>query len=342
MLRNEISKNRSKERIFFTRATQIFIECAKSSSFTEAATRLEVTQSSVSQVIKQIENELRVTLFERDTRPLRLTRQGELLFKELEESMSRMKSLVSLCRQDYYLRPSLELGMIESSASFVGVRLIDRLSKEVSQTRLAVGLSDKLLHEVINNELEMAVISSPIIQDTTVEWYLLWEEPWILVFPKSFPVKKNISWEELRVCGLPFIHHGAATANEKFFKNLEERLHFRLPRLMELDSNLLMYQFIKGGKGWTITQCHVALPQVDVNEIQVMKVPEPMPKRKVFLVTQKNCDQQLVKTVYSSLSSLMKEQIKQTFSKSFPEIEREFRFYDAYQKEGEFSLSTFI
>lgn len=71
------------ESFFYTRAMEIFLEAARVCSFSKAAENLEITQSSVSQAIRKFEEHLGFLLFERDTRPLKLSKEGLALYSKL-------------------------------------------------------------------------------------------------------------------------------------------------------------------------------------------------------------------------------------------------------------------
>lgn len=62
---------------------QCFLAIIDSGSFSEAAERLFMTQSSVSKHIQALEKELKVTLFDRSRRKCRLTEAGELLLPDV-------------------------------------------------------------------------------------------------------------------------------------------------------------------------------------------------------------------------------------------------------------------
>lgn len=59
---------------------QYFVACAQSGSFSDAAKILYSTQSSVSKVIKTLENTLEIQLFDRLPRGIRLTVQGQKVY----------------------------------------------------------------------------------------------------------------------------------------------------------------------------------------------------------------------------------------------------------------------
>jgi LysR family transcriptional regulator, benzoate and cis,cis-muconate-responsive activator of ben and cat genes len=72
------------------RHLRYFIAVGEELSFTRAAERLHIAQPPLSQQIRQLEEELGVTLFERGTRPLRLTEAGQTL---LDRSRGLLASL---------------------------------------------------------------------------------------------------------------------------------------------------------------------------------------------------------------------------------------------------------
>lgn len=65
-----------------------FHEVAKFASFTHAAKHLNLTQSSLSRSIHALEQELKVTLFERSPRHLKLTKEGQILFQCVKNMMT--------------------------------------------------------------------------------------------------------------------------------------------------------------------------------------------------------------------------------------------------------------
>ena len=56
---------------------ECFLEAAKTLNFTEAASRLYISQQGLSRQIASLEKELELRLFDRTTRDVRLTRSGE-------------------------------------------------------------------------------------------------------------------------------------------------------------------------------------------------------------------------------------------------------------------------
>lgn len=67
---------------------KVFYYVATTLSFSEAANRLYISQSAVSQSIKTLEKKLSRTLFIRNTKKVSLTPEGELLLRHVEPAMN--------------------------------------------------------------------------------------------------------------------------------------------------------------------------------------------------------------------------------------------------------------
>jgi len=72
---------------------KVFHTVAEVSSFTKAATVLNLSQSAISRQIQSLENELKIQLFERHARGLVLTDNGKYLFQTAHEVISKLKDV---------------------------------------------------------------------------------------------------------------------------------------------------------------------------------------------------------------------------------------------------------
>lgn len=73
-----------------------FVTCARTGSFSKAAETLFTTQSSVSKVMKALEDEMGITLFERLSKGIRMTPEAEQIYPyalSILDNLQKMKSL---------------------------------------------------------------------------------------------------------------------------------------------------------------------------------------------------------------------------------------------------------
>lgn len=78
------------------RALQIFVRVAESGGFARAGERLQTAPSTVTTMVQQLEAHLGTRLFQRTTRRVRLTADGELLYERSERLLADAEEIAAL------------------------------------------------------------------------------------------------------------------------------------------------------------------------------------------------------------------------------------------------------
>ncbi len=127
------------------RQIRYFVEVAASGNFSQAASKLHLTQPAISRQVKALEDELNVPLLVRGPRSVSLTHEGEIFYEEAQDLLThveRVKRSVSRKKKGEVLRvgyvPSLVAGILPCAiAKFraleksVRVDLVDMTPKEI-------------------------------------------------------------------------------------------------------------------------------------------------------------------------------------------------------------------
>ena len=93
---------------------EAFVAACEEDSFSAAAGRRGVTQSTLSGRIADLEKSVGAQLFDRSVRPVRITRAGEVLLRHARVALRELDSAVSEIKQlDGELTGKLRLGLIE-------------------------------------------------------------------------------------------------------------------------------------------------------------------------------------------------------------------------------------
>ncbi len=81
------------------RRLRAFVVVAEELNFRRAASRLMMTQSPLSRLIKSLENDVGVALFERNRHTVRLTPAGKALFEEIAALFTATETAVRRARE---------------------------------------------------------------------------------------------------------------------------------------------------------------------------------------------------------------------------------------------------
>lgn len=92
---------------------EYFLVCAKCASLTKAAEELYTTQPHVSMIIKSLETELGVTLFNRKARGVELTKEGRRIYPYAVNALKNTAFIFSACKENAH--PSLRIAANSSS-----------------------------------------------------------------------------------------------------------------------------------------------------------------------------------------------------------------------------------
>ncbi|MGM9618625.1 MAG: LysR family transcriptional regulator [Oscillospiraceae bacterium] len=141
---------------------RIFQVVAEAESFSAAAKRLYVSQSAVSQAMKQLESELQVRLFNRGSRGVTLTADGEVLYEHVRSAMSMLESGESKLAQSLTLEAGkLTIGASETVTAQYLLPYLERFHKQHPSIRLevTVGRSQKILEELKSGKVDVAFAS---------------------------------------------------------------------------------------------------------------------------------------------------------------------------------------
>lgn len=96
------------------RHLRYFVAVAEEKSFNKAAERLFISQPPLSRQIKQLEEEIGVTLIDRDNRPLKLTEAGEFFYDHALQIIKKSDDLRAMTFRKGNFDNSLSIGFVSS------------------------------------------------------------------------------------------------------------------------------------------------------------------------------------------------------------------------------------
>lgn len=133
--------------------------------FVKAAEACGVTQSTLSLMIKKLEEELDISIFKRDTHPVEVTETGQKVIEEAKLVLYHSKQLVELTQSEKSLASgSLKVGMISTTApvlmpkTFTYINTFHPGIKLQAQEMRSATIIDRLKKA----EIDMGILTAPV------------------------------------------------------------------------------------------------------------------------------------------------------------------------------------
>ena len=127
---------------------KVFKEVAEASNITAAAQALFLSQSAVSQSIKQLEAELHARLFARNSRGVTLTAEGKMLYEYVRSAIGLLETGEAKLSQTHELQLGhLTIGASDTVASQFLLPYLDSFHRQYPAIRIQIvsGRSHKIL-----------------------------------------------------------------------------------------------------------------------------------------------------------------------------------------------------
>lgn len=179
-----------------------FVAAAEAGSISRAATRCGVAQPSLSQQIRRLERSLGVALFDRLGRGVALTEEGSALLPRARRILAEVgEAEASLRGEGDAGAGRLSVGAIPTIAPYVLPGVLAALREGFPQCELGVreDLTEHLLEQVADNQLDVAVLSTPS-EHRLVDVEIVGQEAMLVVVAADGPVEATgeITLDELR------------------------------------------------------------------------------------------------------------------------------------------------
>lgn len=185
------------------RDLEYVVAVADHGSFVKAAEQCRVAQPSLSVQIGKLEVRLGTPIFERSTRRLLVTPDGQRLIAQMRRVLTEARGLVALAsRTAAPFGGTLRLSAIATLGPYVFPRLLQGLRSQYRGLSflLGEGRTAELLAALLAGELDAALLSLPLAE-TAVTVEPVFREPFLLACPQGHPAcaEKSGGWSKVPV-----------------------------------------------------------------------------------------------------------------------------------------------
>lgn len=232
----------------------VFIEVAKSKSFSKAAQNLYLSQSTVSTHISNLETYFQKPLFDRLGRQVVLTPFGKKMYYWATEIINlKAKALDDLYNSDS-LRGSLEISASTVPAQFIVPKLLKNFMAIFPKTNFFVhqSSSESAARKLLDGSCDIAFTGEKHFEDD-ISYTPIMKDNFILITPRNIKLKEPVTLNCLLELDLIHRSSGSGTQSgiEKVFK--ENNLSVNNCNIIGcFDSVQAIFQSVKSGLGCSI------------------------------------------------------------------------------------------
>lgn len=268
------------------RQLEHFIAVTEESSFTKAARRLHVVQSTLSVSIRALERELGTQLLERTTHHMRLTDAGEALLAEARTALAAVDAARdAVAEVQGGVRGTVHLGIMQSLTQIDLAAVLTRYHRERPLVQIvphtAVGGSAEMVAGVLDGSLDLAFVGLPGPYPSGLAVRPLASEPLLLACPDDHPFagREQIALAELD--GVKFVDGPPGWGTRTSVDRLFEQAGLLREVAVEVSDIPTAVELVRAGFGCAFLSRSLTIGARPVTLLPV----EPSPILEVSLIT---------------------------------------------------------
>lgn len=286
------------------RQIKYFLKAKELLNFTEAAKLLNISQSTLSQQIKQLENELNVPLFNRIGKRIVLTEAGEMFSDYALQSLNKAnEGLLLLNDLNNINTGKITIGVIYSMR-ILFVKALIRFAELYPNIKIQVvfGSTKDLLEKLNTHYFDFVVTFQEKAKHPNLKYQTLLQSNMVLVTAKRSALASWSSISLKEVAKLPLALPFSGYSTIQFFVDSFQQKKLDPNICMEINDIPTLFEIVKTGH-W-----HTILSETSVNDPDVVNIPieGKNMKRAIMIISLKEAyEKKAVKKFYELLSEIV-------------------------------------
>lgn len=267
-----------------------FYLVAKSGSFSAAAKKLFVSQSAVSQSIKNLETITGSTLFIRGSKHVELTLVGKMLYSYVDQAYSLFKTAETKMHEMQILDlGEIRIGVGDTILRHLLIPLIQQFIVEYPKIKIKIinRTSPGIIDSLRSGTVDLGIVTLPVTDKDIVTPEFREVED-VFVASSRFDYLKNrfVTPEEL--AALPLLLLQRASSTRRNLDSYFSGMGLNISPEIELESMELLVELSKIGLGVAHVLKESVTEMVYTGELFILRLTETMPKRKLGVAKLRN------------------------------------------------------
>ena len=262
---------------------KVFYYVAKTLSFSEASKKLFISQSAVSQSIKALEKKLDQTLFIRSTKRVKLTPEGEILFKHIEPAVNLIiRGENQIMDANDLNGGQLRIGATDTICRYHLVPYLKEFHEHFPNVHIKVtnATSSRCVDLLENEVVDLVVTNYPNPRMNSIQNIRkIHEFHDVFIANQNYAHLKNKRLELEELLGYPILMLDKVSMTSEFLHSLFQQHQLDLVPEIELSSNDLLIDLARIGLGIAFIP-DFCLPENDP-DLFIIRTREMLPTRQL-------------------------------------------------------------
>ncbi|MGL5378733.1 LysR family transcriptional regulator [Clostridium sp.] len=262
---------------------EYFKVIAETKNFTTASNILSVTQPALSKAISKLEEELEVSLFEREGRNIKITKFGEVFLKYAHSALSKIERGKEKLRD---MKNSNDKVISIASTYCIGSTFIPFLISNFFNNKLQVKFNinnqstEEILRDLSHGRIDFGFYDNIKEGENypQIESILVKKEEYVLIVPKNHHLssREEVSLKELK--DEYFIVYKDKSCREKI--SYSEFIDYTPKIFAEPNEGSVLAGLVAAGAGIAIT---LNTPMINTNKISIVKIKEDIGFKSIYM-----------------------------------------------------------
>lgn len=265
---------------------RVFKEVAETGNISLAAKNLYISQSAVSQSVKQLETALQARLFARSPRGVTLTWEGQMLYQYVRSALGLLATGEDkLSQAQQLLLGTLTIGASDTVTSFFLTPYLETFHRLHPGIRLKIvsGRSAKVLSMLKSGAVDIAFASSP--SDGALSTWPCFATHSAFVAGSGYACDFDHVYTLREIADFPLILLERKASSRVFLEQYFLRGGVTLNPEIELSSRSLLISLAKIGLGVAGVTLEFVEDALDRGDIRLLKTDFTIPARSVDMCT---------------------------------------------------------
>jgi DNA-binding transcriptional LysR family regulator len=266
------------------RQLSVFEAVARHLSFSRAAQELHLSQPAVSMQIKQLEENVGISLFEQLGKKIFLTEAGHELYhysRVIAQQLSEAEAVLSELRG--LKRGKLKIS-VASTANYFAPQLLATFTQRLPSITVSLDVTNRqaLLQQLANNEMDMAIMGQPPDGlDLVAESFM--ENPLVVIAPVNHPLTRKKAIPLARLAEETFLIREAGSGTRIAMERHFDAHRVKVQTGMEMSSTEAIKQAVQAGLGLGVVSLNTVELEIEAKRLKILDV-EGFPIRRHWYI----------------------------------------------------------